>query len=604
MTISNAKIILVTLVAAVIGCALVLTVWQVSPFDTLPREGSLEKDESSSASPVLQDSYDIDSWKSLLQTTEELLTFNDYLDLLEERSIDQLVQLASQIDELDQDNQIQLLHDLLITTLTNKSPETALDLIWKYPWNRHQKLINLVVATLSTADELEKALEIIQSLPQSYQEDALRTIVASQDELSESDWNGIIEDVQVSKHVVRLLREAEASEKLDQPSVAWKQLLHDDVDNDEQIEILVQIASARIETEGFEVLSHFFETLYSTNPLVLEAVLRDVLYTEPNRAFQTINSMPYESKYFVLPILLDAWVIHDPKEAYFAMTEFGYNNPLVPYHKAITEWARLDPLNVLESMSQIERGDRSSASSLAVRELAKTNPVEVIQRLGELKKIQGVSDEFLESELIMSWSEHDPLEAIAWIQETTLTGSDIQGDLLFWALTNYIQVDPDRAMEIAFIQPLDSSFVQRGKVGDLFSRFLHNRDNLDKAILLLNDLPDAAILDAYYAVSDELTKDGRWAEALNLANNLDTDQKENYLRGTTMSATYGGVQKLIDHLKEMPDNETRRYSASVLVSEHERQGDALTEEQLEVVRSLLPVSDESTDLNDTDNPNF
>ena len=603
MTISNAKIILVTLVAAVIGCALVLTVWQVSPLDTLPREGSLEKDESSSASPVLQDSYDIDSWKSLLQTTEELLTFNDYLDLLEERSIDQLVQLASQIDELDQDNQIQLLHDLLITTLTNKSPETALDLIWKYPWNRHQKLINLVVATLSTA-ELEKALEIIQSLPQSYQEDALRTIVASQDELSESDWNGLTEDAQVSKHIVRLLREAEAIERLEQPSVAWDQLLQDDVDNDEQIEILVQIANARIEADGFEVLSQFYETLYASDRFVLESILRDVLDTEPNRAFQSINSMPYESKYFVLPILLDAWVIHDPKEAYFAVTKFGYNNPLVPYHKAIAGWAKLDPLNVLESMSQIERGDRSSASSLAVGELAKTNPDEVIQRLGELKKISGVPDDSLEWELVTSWSEYAPLEAIAWIEDTTLTGSYLQGDLLFWALFNYIQVDPDRALEIAFKQPLDSSFVQRGKVGDLLSTFLLNRGNIDKAISVLNDLPDAAISDGFAAVGNELIKDGRWADALNLANELDFDRKESYLRRITFSAIFNGVQNMIDQLKEMPANETRKYIASELVREQERRGDALTEQQLEVVRSLLPVSDESTDLNDTDNPNF
>ena len=596
MSISNTKIILATLVAAVVGCALVLTVWQVSSFDTLPSEVS-------SASPVLQDSYDIDSWKSLLQTTQEQLTFNDYMDLLEEKSIDQLVQLASQIDEFEQDNQIQLLHDLLITTLTNKSPETALNLIWKYPWNRHQKLINLVVATLSTA-ELEKALEIIQSLPQSYQEDALKTIVASQNELSESDWNGIIEDVQVSKQVVRLLREAEASKQLDQPSVAWDQLLQDDVDDNEQIEMLVQIANARIQTEGFEVLSHFYETLYSTDPLVLEAILRDVLDTDPNGAFQTIDSMPFESKYFVLPILLDAWVIHDPKEAYFAVTEFGYNNPLVPFHKTIIEWARQDPLNVLERMSQIERGDRSSASSLAVRELAKTNPDEVIQRLGELKTIPGVPDDSLEWELVANWSEYDPLNAIAWIQESTLAGSDEQGDLLIWALGNYIEVDPDKALDIAFKQSPDSSFVRRGRVGSLFRTFLNDPGNLDKAIGLLNDLPDAAILEAYYAVSDELIKDGRWAEALNLANDLDTERKESYLWGTTMSATYGGVQKLLDHLKEMPDNETRKYVASVLISDHERQGDTLTEEQLEVVQSLLPVSDESTDLNDTDNPNF
>ncbi|MYF53671.1 MAG: hypothetical protein F4039_08040 [Gammaproteobacteria bacterium] len=601
MTNSNKKFIVATLVAAVVGCALVLTVWQLFSFDTIRSERNFEKDESASVSPVVRDSYDIDSWNSLLQTTEKPLTFNDYLDLLEERSIDQLMQLAIQIVELEQDNRIQLLQDLLIITLTNKIPETALDLIWKYPWNRHQKLINLVVATLSTA-ELEKALEIVQSLPQSYQEDALRTMVASQDELSESDWNGLTEDAQVSKHIVRLLREAEAIEQLDQPSVAWDQLLQDDVDNDEQIEVLVQIANARIEGEGFEVLSHFYETLYLTDRFVLESILKKVLDTEPNRAFQTVKTMPYESRNFILPILMEAWANHNPKDAYFAVTEFGYNKSQMPYRKTIDEWAKLDPLDVLESMSQIERVDRSAASSLAVRELAKTNPDEVIQRLGELKKIPGTPDESLESELVMSWSEYDPLEAITWIQETTFADSYIQGDLLFWVLRNYIQVDPDKALEIAFNQPLDSSFVQRGKVGDLFSTLLLNGSNLDKAIALLDDLPDPAINDGFVAVGDRLIEDGRWADAINLANELDFDRKEVYLSVITLSATFRGVHNLIDQLKEMPDNETRKYIASELVREQERRGDALTEQQLKVVRSLLPVSDESSDLNDTNIP--
>lgn len=592
MTKSTTKFILATLVAVVVGCALVLIVWQISSFDSFRIERIDVKDENGSVSPVVQDSYDIDSWKSLLQTTEEQLTVNDYLELLEERSIDQLVQLSIQIVELEQDRQIQLLQDLLITMLTSKSPETALDQIWKFPWNRHQKLINLLIATLSTT-ELEKALEIVQSLPQSYQEDALRTMVASQDELSESDWSGLTEDAQVSKHIVRLLREADAIERLDQPSVAWDQLLQDGVDNDEQIELLVQIAIARIEAEGFEVLSHFYETLYSADRDVLESILSDVLVTDPSKAFQAIHNMPYESRNFVLPILLDAWANHDPKEAYFAVIEFGYNRPQVSYRKTISDWAKLDPLDVLESMSQIERSDRGSATLLAVRELAKTNPVEVIQRLDELKKIQGVSDEFLESTLIMSWSEHDPLEAIAWIQETTLTSSDIQGDLIFSALTNYIQVDPDRALEIAFNQPLDSSFVQRGKVGDLFSWFLNNGDNLDKAISLLNDLPDAAIYDGFIAVGNELTKDGRWADALNLADELEIDQKESYLYAMTIGAIYEGVQKLINILKEMPDNEDRKYIAGELVREQERRGDVLTEQQLAVVQSLLSVNGEN-----------
>lgn len=580
------------LVSAVVGCILVLIVWQMFPFDQIHSERNLDRDESGSVSPVVRSRFDLDSWKSVLQTTEEPLTLEDYLDLLEEKSNDQLVQLAMQTLDLEQDSQVQLLQDLLIATVTDKSPETALNLIWKFPWNRHQKLINLVVATLST-DELEEAIEIVQSLPQLYQEDALRTMVAGQDDLSERDWNGLTEDAQVSKLVVRLLREAEVVEQLDQPTVAWEQLLQDDVDNDEQIELLVQIAITRIEAEGYEVLSHLFETMYPNDQVVLESVMRKVLSTEPNRAFQEVRSMPYESRNFILPILIEAWANHDPKEAYFAVTEFGYDKQQVFYGKLIDEWARHDPINVLESTSQIERGDRGSAALLAVRELAKTNPEEVIQRLGELRKISGVAGKYLELELIMSWSEHDPLEAVAWIREATLPDSNLQGDLLFWALRNYIQVDPDKALEIAFEQPLDSSFVQRGKVGDLFSTLLLNSGNLDKAISLLDRLPDAAIYDGFVAVGDELLKEGRWADALNLADELDSDLKERYLYAITLSAAFHGVQNLIDQLKEMPNNETREYIANELVREQERRGDVLTEQQLKVVRSLLPASNES-----------
>lgn len=373
MTNSSKKLFLVVLVSAVFGCTLVLIIWQMFPFDQIHGERNLDREESGLVSPVLRSRFDLDSWKSILQTTEESLTLEDHLDLLEEKSNDQLMQLAMQTLDLEQEGQVQLLQDLLIATLTNKNPESALDLIWKFPWNRHQELINLVVATLST-DELEEALEIVQSLPQPYQEDALRTMVAGHDDLSERDWNGLTEDAQVSNLVVRLLREAEVVEQLDQPTVAWEQLLQDDVDNDEQIDLLVQIAITRIEAEGYEVLSHIFETMYPNDRVVLESVMRRVLSTEPNRAFQEVRSMPYESRHFVMPILIKAWASHDPKEAYFAVNEFGYDKQQVFYGKLIDEWARHDPIDVLDNTNQIERGDRGFAAVMAVRELAKTNP--------------------------------------------------------------------------------------------------------------------------------------------------------------------------------------------------------------------------------------
>ena len=594
---SNRKFSLGALVGLVVGCGLVLIVWQVIPFDQNRSEHDFENGESSSVLPDQQSGYDVDSWKSLLPTTEESLTLNDYVDLLEEKSADQLTHLLIESIELEQDEQIQLFQDLIMSTLTQKSPETALDLIWKFPWNRHQTLTNICVATQSAVD-LEQSLEMIQSIPRSYREGAIKTILSSRPELSERDWKGLTEDANVSKLVLRLFREAEAIAHLDKPSEAWDQLLQDDIANEEQKDLLVEIAKARIEEEGFEVLSHFYEVLYLNDRYVLESIIREVLATGPNIAFQTVKSMPYESRNFVLPILVEAWAKQSPKEAYFAVTEIGDYQPKRFYWDPLEEWAKLDPLNLLDSLSDIERVDRTAAVLITIAELVSTNPEEITQRLEEIKKIPGVSDDSVEYTLVSDWSQYDPLEAINWIQEATVLGSSEQASYLRQALRNLIQFDSDKALEIALNQPLDSYFVQSGYVGGIFSELV-DEGFLDKAIDVLDELPDAAITAGYMAVGEGLIEVDRLAEALDLTNNLDTNIRESYLRSITISATYQGVQNLIDELTEMPDNETRRYIASELVRENDRRGDVLTEQQLRVVRSLLPAEGQSSEQNDT-----
>ena len=577
----------------VIGFIVVWIVWQLYPIDQFHSKGDVSNGGSDSdlTRPVVQPSFDIDSWKSLLQTTDESLTINDYVDLLEDKSINQLVDIAIRTFELEQNKQIQLFQDLLISTLTHKSPETTLDLIWKFPRKRQQKLINNFVSVRAIGD-LEHTVDIVQRLPYTYQTDALRTLLASHPDVSESEWKGFTEDAYTSKLIVRLLREVEAIAKMNQPTLAWDQLLQDDVANDEQKELLVQIAAARIEAEGFAVLSQFYDSLYPNDRFVLEDIMRELLEAEPTTAFQTVKNMSYEMRNFVLPILMEAWAVHSPKEAYFALTEIGDYKLQGIYRSSLKEWAKLDPLSVLDSVIEIERVDRITAVLAAISELAKTNPDEVIQRLEQLKNLPGVSKDMLAWELVRSWSEYDPVNTIAWIQEATFIGSHIQGDLLFWALRNYIQIDSDKAMELALEQPLDSSFVQRGLVGDLLTTVVLE-GGLDKAINLLEDLPKAAIIDGFAAVGDELVREGRLTDALNLARRLEANDWENFLSAITLTATSVGVQNLIDELTGLPDSETRRFIASELLRRNSRRGDVLTEQQLRVVQALLPMEDQN-----------
>lgn len=596
MTHFNKKFVLGMLVGAILGCTLVLIIWLTLLIENHRSEGRVVNQGSGNALPLMPFSYDFDSWRSLLQTTETSLTLSDYIKILEEKSADDLSRLAVQSLELEQDKEVHLLQELVISTLAHKSPQSTLDLIWKFPWNRHQKLINIFVGTLSTFD-LEQTLEIAEIIPNSYQEDAIRTILSSHAEFSDSDWNELTEDATVSRLLVRLLREAEAIVQLDQPSVAWDQLLHDDVENDDQKDLLTQIAIARVEEEGFAVLSHLYETLYQNDRLLLESIVREVVDPDPQIAFHTVHSMPYESKKFVLPILIEAWAIQNPKEAYFALTEIaGYQQLFVNTFTTFRKWSKLDPLDVLDSLNEIERSDRDSAVSAAFSELAKTNPDVMIQRLEELKNVPGVSADDLEWRMVARWSEYEPLKALNWIQESTVIGSRLQSRMLSRVLGELVSVDVDKAWEIALKQPTDSYFVRDGQIGRLFFNLV-NEGYLDKAINSLNDLPEAAIYRGYSSVGRGLIEADRWSDALKLVDSLKTDNRESYIRSIASTAAYRNMPGLIDQLKEMPDNEIRRYMADELVRLNEWSGDFLTEQQLELVQSLLPTENQNSELN-------
>ena len=597
MTHFKKKFVLGLLVGATLGCTLVLIIWETLLIENDRSEGSVANEGSGNALRVMPFSHDFDSWQSLLQTTETSLTLSDYIKILEEKSADDLTRLAVQSLELEQEKEVHLLQDLVISTLAHKSPPSTLDLIWKFPWNRHQKLINIFVGTLSTVD-LEQTLEITETIPKSYQEDAIRTILSSRSEFSESDWNELTEGATVSKLLVRLLREAEAIARLDQPSLAWDLLLQDDVENDDQKDLLTEIAIARVEEEGFEVLSHFYETLYQNDRFLFESIVREVVEPEPQIAYQIVQSMPYESRNLVLPILVEAWAKQSPREAYFSVTEISDYQSQRLYWDPLEEWAKLDPLNVLDRLSEIKRVDRTTALLITISELVSTNPEEITQRLEEFKKIPGVSDDSVEWTLVSDWSQYDPLKAIDWIQEVTDLGSSVQARYLRQALRNLIQLDSDKALELALNQPLDSYFVQSGYVGGIFSELVEE-GFLDKAFNALDDLPDAAIEEGYMAVGDGLIKVGRWSDAFKLADKLESDARESYLRSITSTASNRNVQGLVDQLEEMPVNETRRIMADELVRQQEWRGDLLTEQQLEMVQRLLPEDDQNTELNGT-----
>ena len=579
-----------TLVGTVVGCTIVLVVWQVLPVDKLRGESERAQAE------IIVCEFD-EAWQTLLQTEEESLTTAEFIELLEKEKIEDLTRLVIESFDFEQDKRTQLIQASMIATMTHKSPRTALELAWKFPRNRQQELIDIVVATLSMVD-LDKTLEIVRSVPESYREGALKTILASRPELSQSDWKEITDDANVSKLIAKLHRDTDAIAQFDRPSEAWDQLLSDDVENDEQKELLLQIAVARIEADGFEVLSQFYENLYLNDSVVLDFIMREVVAIEPSATLESIKGMPYESRKFILPILMEAWAAQDPKKAYFALTEIADYQQLSGDIRTLRAWSKLDPLDVLDSLTEIKRSDRNSAVETAFAELAKTNPDEIIQRLEELKKFPGVSADDLEWKLVTNWSKYEPLKAVNWIQENTDNGSRQQSRMLSLVLSDLISVDVDTAWEIALKQPIGSYFVREGLIGSLFSELV-DEGFLDKAINSLDDLPEAAIYSGFSSVGDGLVEVGRWSDALMLADKLETDVLEYYLRSITITASYGSVQDLIDRLKDMPNDETRRYMAEELVRQQESRGDVLTEQQLEVVQSLLPEGDQNSELDDS-----
>ncbi len=534
-----------------------------------------------------------------LRLLEDLLgseyeKFVETINVLETQSTTQLSNLINETLQLDPSNNLRLLQEFLVVKLVHADPESALDIVWDFPWYRWQDLIGIVISEWSTLD-LEQTLIAVEQLPFFYREEAVRTILASRPDVSIEHWHDLTGELPLADIFERLLQEVEVITLLEEPYIAWDQVVQDNISNSEQEELLVRIAIARIETEGYGVLEHLYDTLYPKYQFVFESILRKILDDAPELAYETVKNMSVESRKVVAPILFKSWASQQPRKAYNALLKIDDYKQHWSLSTVLQEWVKVDAMDLLDNIHEIQRGDRNSAVSAIVMELAKVDPEAVAVRLDELKQTLGVYYE-LDTTFVDHWARHDPIGATNWVQENIPAGSSRQGNLLFWALRGYVELDVDRAIEIALNQPPDSHFVQAGQVGNLLS-WVTSNGHLDKAIDLLDELPAGARYSGYATVGRKLVEIERWDEALNLALDLEGDTRDFYLNTIISTAIYSNVPGLINQLQAMPDDNTRQYISSEIIRQHEWRGNVLTEQQLEYVQSLLPGDYENEDTN-------
>ena len=581
-----------------IGLVLLLIFWQLFPNQSTRSENVEEF--SIVNSPRVSVNYDLSLWQDLLGAEQPLSSLSQYVELLESQTTTQLKNPIIHSHQIEPSLNIHLLQDVAIQKLTHLDPQVAMEVLWDFPWNRWQDLINIVVGELSIGD-LDQALLTIERVPLAYQEDAIRTLLASRTDISADDWvSSPTHSKLFGATVVRSLGELEALVLLDEPNAAWEQILRDSVDNDEQIELLVQIANARIESEGYEVLAQLYDSMFPADRLALQTILSNVLDSEPRVAFNSVRTMPYETRIFLVPLLLARWASDNPQSAYQALIEIEDYKQHRFESDVLHHWADQDPVDLLDNLNELQRGDRESAVHLAISELATIDPESIVERLAELEAIDGVADE-LELTLVNSWSQTDPVSALTWIQERTAAGSKQQGKLLYWALTNYMEVDADKTIEIALQQPSDSYFVKRGYVGSLFSTLVYNGQS-DRAFGLLGDLPETNKSSAYLTLGAGFIEAGKWNDALRLAEDLEGEARDLYFRSIIGTAMYSNVTKLIDQLQVMSSGDTRESVARNILRIHGQTGDKLTDQQVEYVRSLLSDEAEDAERTETQSP--
>lgn len=519
---------------------------------------------------------------------QNVLGFEDVaLPVFERFSEEKLIGMSNFIEEtkqLEDPLPLQALKRLLFGELARNDPVATLDLLQYLAAADRHDFVQIVFEEWSKID-LEAALQATELLNPSQWQTAIRSILSTlpnQGHRVEQYAKAQGVEIQLDK----LIEENEMQLLLNQrPDEAWRAIMEDDVSNELQKSLLVEVLSAWIYRDGYQVLDQIYEFRHKIDRFRLEEVLFEVVQHQPAEAFRNVVSLSNERLHWLLPTVLEAWSKRDPEAAYSALETVENFGGTFLYLTIIHDWARIDPASVLQQLESLSRSQREDAASAAMSELTFQDPQLARELLSNWEEVLGIDVKNLENIFVRNWARQNPEDAYSWVQENINESSTQYADMLQDVLLNLAPDDPEQALEIALSQPISSLFTQI-----LFANIvqtLSTHGHIDHVISVLDQIPDEAHTGTFSVMARHLVLSDRWEDAVQLRDHVSENLRIWYYEKLAYHGIETNVHALIGRLDSLPSNEMRAIIAREILRRQENEGNIVSAEQVKHLRSIV-----------------
>ncbi|MXW54481.1 MAG: hypothetical protein F4X44_06575 [Gammaproteobacteria bacterium] len=482
----------------------------------------------------------------------------------------------------------------IVRRIAKKRPRNALDQVASLAEVRRVPLIDIVFQEWSVTD-LNSSIEFAKSIKGTSQVAALEGILGSRIDLPDDARRDIALQLGNEQFILDQWAAQKVQDDFDDPSAEWSEFLTiHGVGFQElspnQISLLASIARSWIEQDGFGGMAQAIGSSlndYDASVSVVELLLNHLVIHDPRVVLEAAGGMSSEVRSIVVRALTNLAKIN-PKAAFeiASLMESG-GSDVVLQRAAIGGWIETDPIGALESLARFPDAFQDWIKQRSLMSMVRTMPEEVPQYIHIVS--DGTQMEIIVNNLAINWARKDPLAVFEWLQSEP-KAQKWREDVLGTVIENLARKDPEEAVRFALEQPPRE---YDGVGWEVLVVWNIAHTDVDTAVALIDHARNEQTRESMYrSIGQVLINQAQFERAMDWAENLKEDRREEYLERVVTSWVWGNPEQLYKKMDSLPSDKLREIAADWLIDANVHQK-ALSEDQIDELWKHLP--EESTE---------
>lgn len=489
---------------------------------------------------------------------ERARVFHSYL---RGRGVDFVVDFLEETATIDSSSFRQEAQEAGIRRLAQLDPIRALSSVQEFSETARSSLTTVVFDEWS-ADDLDTAIEHAHGLRQDDQRSAVKGILSSASELSDTDRVELARQLGYEEMVVDELTLRIAGEPIEDPLAAWSGFVEDNGGD------VANLSHAQL-----VLLKHILDScVESADSTTVASAVKSAL----------VAGVGNQS---AVQLLLESSATVDPSVALHAASsveDVAIRSKLV--EAVVLVWIEMDPLVVLNDMELIPDEFHDWSKQIALIALSATLPSEAARRLKLLTSDDAKGE--VARTVVSNWAKLDPNAARNWV----VSDSEIQD--LRWALMNRLlrevsQEDPEKALKWALEEPINTQ--QRGMgLEQWVVQSVALQGNYEKAIEMASRARDIENRNwSFIWIGNVMVRRGKSDDAWSLLQDLPDRFRSLYEEQVAANWVWAEPDIAIGSLESLPTETMRRDVARHLFYEN-TSSHMFSKEQMRKLKKYLP----------------